>query len=313
MDRTPTNRSRPYVVTDVSKAARPWSDVVKRVYGRITEARVLLVAAGVTFYALLAIFPAIVALISIYGLFADPSSIASQSGVASGFLPDGALDILREQMERIAQARGTLGFAFLIGLLISLWSANGGMKALFDALNVVYGEKENRSFIWLNIMSLSFTVAAIAFLIVTLALVAVVPLLLNYLGLENATQWLFTVARWPLLLLAVAVALALIYRYGPSRAEPKWRWITWGSACAAIGWIVLSLLFSWYAANFASYNRTYGSLGAVIAFMTWMWLSATVVLVGAAIDVEMERQAVPDTGNRLPNRGPMGRSARARS
>jgi membrane protein len=307
MDRTPTNRSRPYVVTDVPKAAPPWSDIVKRVYGRITEARVLLVAAGVTFYALLAIFPAIVALISIYGLFADPSSIASQSDVASGFLPGGALDILREQMERIAQARGTLGFAFLIGLLISLWSANGGMKALFDALNVVYGEKENRSFIWLNIMSLSFTVAAIAFLIVALGLVAVVPLLLQSLGLD------FTVARWPLLLLAIAVALALIYRYGPSRAEPKWRWITWGSAFAAVAWIVLSLLFSWYAANFASYNRTYGSLGAVIAFMTWMWLSATVVLVGAAIDVETERQAVSNTGNKLPNRETMGHGARARS
>jgi membrane protein len=295
-----TNRSRPYVVTDLPKAARPWSDIVARVYGRITEARVFLVAAGVTFYALLAIFPAIAALISIYGLFADPSSIASQSDAASGFLPGDALNILREQMERIAQARGTLGFAFLIGLLISLWSANGGMKALFDALNVVYGEKENRSFIWLNIMSLSFTVAAIVFLIVAVALVAVVPLMLYYLGLENATQWLFTVARWPLLLLAVAVALALIYRYGPSRAEPKWRWITWGSASAAVAWIVLSLLFSWYAANFASYNRTYGSLGAVIAFMTWMWLSATVVLVGAAIDAETERQAVPDSGNRLP-------------
>jgi len=249
-----TNRSRPYVVTDLPKAARPWSDIVARVYGRITEARVFLVAAGVTFYALLAIFPAIAALISIYGLFADPSSIASQSDAASGFLPGDALNILREQMERIAQARGTLGFAFLIGLLISLWSANGGMKALFDALNVVYGEKENRSFIWLNIMSLSFTVAAIVFLIVAVALVAVVPLMLYYLGLENATQWLFTVARWPLLLLAVAVALALIYRYGPSRAEPKWRWITWGSASAAVAWIVLSLLFSWYAANFA---RTY--------------------------------------------------------
>jgi membrane protein len=295
-----TNRSRPYVVTDLPKAARPWSDIVARVYGRITEARVFLVAAGVTFYALLAIFPAIAALISIYGLFADPSSIASQSDAASGFLPGDALNILREQMERIAQARGTLGFAFLIGLLISLWSANGGMKALFDALNVVYGEKENRSFIWLNIMSLSFTVAAIVFLIVAVALVAVVPLMLYYLGLENATQWLFTVARWPLLLLAVAVALALIYRYGPSRAEPKWRWITWGSASAAVAWIALSLLFSWYAANFASYNRTYGSLGAVIAFMTWMWLSATVVLVGAAIDAETERQAVPDSGNRLP-------------
>jgi membrane protein len=298
-----TNRSRPYVVTDLPKAARPWSDIVARVYGRITEARVFLVAAGVTFYALLAIFPAIAALISIYGLFADPSSIASQSDAASGFLPGDALNILREQMERIAQARGTLGFAFLIGLLISLWSANGGMKALFDALNVVYGEKENRSFIWLNIMSLSFTVAAIVFLIVAVALVAVVPLMLYYLGLENATQWLFTVARWPVLLLAVAVALALIYRYGPSRAEPKWRWITWGSASAAVAWIALSLLFSWYAANFASYNRTYGSLGAVIAFMTWMWLSATVVLVGAAIDAETERQAFPDSGNRLPNRG----------
>ena len=111
------------------------------------------------------------------------------------------------------------------------------MKALFDALNVVYGENENRSFIWLNIMSLSFTVAAIVFLIVAVALVAVVPSMLNYLGLENATQWLFTVARWPLLLLAIAVALALIYRYGPSRGEPKWRWITWGSAIAAVGWI----------------------------------------------------------------------------
>jgi membrane protein len=311
MDGTRTNRSRPYVVTDVPKAARSLSDIVKRVYGRITEGRVLLVAAGVTFYALLAIFPAIAALISIYGLFADPSSIASQSDAVSGFLPGGALDILREQMERIVQARGTLGFAFLIGLLISLWSANGGMKALFDALNVVYGEKENRSFIWLNIMSLSFTVAAIVFLIVAVGLVAVVPSMLSYLGLENAMQWLFTVARWPLLLLAIAVALALIYRYGPCRAEPQWRWITWGSAFAAVAWIVLSMLFSWYAANFASYNRTYGSLGAVIAFMTWMWLSATVVLVGAAIDVETERQAIPDTANRLPNRGTMGHGARA--
>jgi len=295
----PTNKPRPYVA-ELTKAARPWSDIVARVYGRITEARLFLVAAGVTFYALLAIFPAIVALISIYGLFADPSSIASQFDAASGFLPDGALDILREQMERIAQARGTLGFAFLIGLLVSLWSANGGMKALFDALNIVDGEKENRSFIWLNIVSLSFTVGAIVFLILTVALVAVVPLMLNYLGLENATQWLFTVARWPFLLMGIAVALAMIYRYGPSRGEPKWRWVTWGSAFAAVSWIVLSLLFSWYAANFASYNRTYGSLGAVIAFMTWMWLSATTVLVGAAIDAETERSAVPNRGNRLP-------------
>jgi hypothetical protein len=148
-------------------------------------------------------------------------------------------------------------------------------------------------------MSLSFTVAAIVFLITAVGVVAVAPLMLSYLGLENVTQWLFTLARWPLLLLAIAIALAMIYRYGPSRAEPKWRWITWGSAFAAVSWIVLSLLFSWYAANFSTYNATYGSLGAVIAFMTWMWLSASVVLVGAAIDAETEPQAVSGRGKNI--------------
>jgi membrane protein len=157
--------------------ARGWKDILWRVYERITECRVIAVAAGVTFYALLAIFPAIAALISIYGLFADPASMTSQLDSVSGFLPGGAIDVIRDQMERIAsQGKGTLGFAFIIGLAISLWSADAGVKALFDALNVVYGENEKRSFLRLNVISLGMTIAAIVFLIMALALVAVIPL-----------------------------------------------------------------------------------------------------------------------------------------
>jgi len=276
--------------------ARGWKDILWRVYERITECRVIAVAAGVTFYALLAIFPAIAALISIYGLFADPASMTSQLDSVSGFLPGGAIDVIRDQMERIAsQGKGTLGFAFIIGLAISLWSANAGVKALFDALNVVYGENEKRSLLRLNVISLGMTIAAIVFLIMALALVAVIPLALQYVGLENSTQWIVTVARWPLLFIAISLALAFIYRNGPSRREPQWRWVTCGSVFAALVWIAVSILFSWYASNFGSYNKTYGSLGAVIGFMTWIWISTIVVLAGAAIDAEMEHQTLRDT------------------
>jgi membrane protein len=276
--------------------ARGWKDILWRVYERITECRVIAVAAGVTFYALLAIFPAIAALISIYGLFADPASMAGQLDTVSGFLPGGAIDVIRDQMERIAsQGKGTLGFAFIVGLAISLWSANAGVKSLFDALNVVYAEKEERSLVRLNAISLSLTLAAIVFLIVALAIIAVMPIALKYIGLENSTQWVVTVARWPLMFLVITFALAVVYRYGPSRREPLWRWVTWGSIFAALVWIAVSILFSWYAANFGSYNKTYGSLGAVIGFMTWIWIPTIVILAGAAIDAEMEHQTLRDT------------------
>jgi membrane protein len=275
---------------------RGWKDVMWRVYTRITECRVIAVAAGVTFYALLAIFPAIAALISIYGLFADPGTIANHLDSIASFVPGGAIEVIRDQMNRLtAQGAGTLGLAFVVSLGISLWSANAGIKALFDALNIVYGEKEKRSFVRLNLISLGLTLAAIVFLLLALGLVAVVPLALKYIGLETATEWIIKIARWPLLFVAVGVGLSILYRYGPSRNEPRWRWVTPGSLFAALIWIAASLLFSWYAENFGSYNKTYGSLGAIIGFMTWIWLSIIVILVGAAIDAELEHQSVRDT------------------
>jgi membrane protein len=176
-----------------------------------------------------------------------------------------------------------------VSLAISLWSANAGMKAIFDALNVVYNVEEGRSFFRLNAISLFFTLSAIVFLLAAMASVVVVPVILNYLSIRSAVAPLLALGRWPLMFFAVVLALSLIYRFGASRADAQWRWITWGSAFAAIAWLAASLLFSWYAANFGSYNATYGSLGAVIGFMTWMWLSTIVILIGAEIDAVMER------------------------
>jgi membrane protein len=189
--------------------------------------------------------------------------------------------------------------------VISLWSANAGIKALFDALNAVYQEKEKRSFIRLNAVTLSFTIATIAFLLIALAAVVALPLILNYLPLPGVTGLVLEIARWPILLVLVACGLTLIYRYGPSRTEPRWQWITWGSAFAAISWLAASALFSWYAANFGTFNKTYGSLGAIIGFMTWMWLSIIVVLVGAKLNAEIEHQTAAESTTGPPK--PLGR------
>lgn len=281
-----------------------WKDILLRVYDGINEDRILANAAAVTFYALLALFPGIAALVSIYGLFADPATISSHLETMSGVLPGGALDVVRDQLSRLtAQGRGTLSFSFVIGLLISLWSANGGIKSLFDALNVVYQEREKRSFIRLNTVSLIFTIGMIVFLIVALAGIIAIPVVVS--DLPPVVRPIVDIARWPLLLVCVAVALAFIYRYGPSRREPRWRWITWGSAFAAAGWLAASALFSWYAASFGNFNRTYGSLGAVIGFMTWMWISMIVILVGAKLNAETEHQTARESTVGPPE--PLGR------
>lgn len=267
--------------------ARGWKDIILRVYRGIVDDRILANAAAVAFYALLALFPAIAALVSIYGLFADPASIEQHLDSVSGILPGGAVDVIRDQLNRLAaQPRGTLGVSFLVGLVISLWSANGGIKALFDALNVVYGEKEKRSFVRLNAISLSFTAGMIVFWIFALACIVALPVALNYL--PGFVGQVLNYARWPALLVIVALALGCIYRYGPSRAERRWRWISWGSAFAALAWLGFSAIFSYYAANFANFNKTYGSLGAVIGFMMWLWLSVVLILVGAKLNAQAE-------------------------
>src|SRR5262249_15359550 len=148
----------------------------------------------------------------------------------------------------------------------------------FDALNVVYSERERRSFIKLNVLSLDFTLCALVFMLVALAAMVVLPPAMNYIGLSSFSELIVRIGRWPVLLIAVALAIAILFRYGPSREKAQWRWISWGSVFAAVAWVVISILFSWYTSHFGSYNKTYGSLGAVFGFMTWIWLSVVVIL-----------------------------------
>ncbi|MBR1004435.1 MULTISPECIES: YihY/virulence factor BrkB family protein [Bradyrhizobium] len=285
--------------------ARGWKDILWRVYANIGAHRILALAAGMTYYSLLAIFPAIAALVAIYGLFADPSTIGKHLDDVAGFIPGGAVDVAREQLTRVAtKGNKTLGFAFASGLVISLWSANAAMKSLFDTLNIVYGEQEKRGFFKLNAISLGFTVGGIVFVLAALGGVVAVPIALQFVGLSNAADLLIRIGRWPALFVALALALSCIYRFGPSREAPRWRWITWGSAAATFLWLAASGLFSFYAANFCSFNETYGSLGAVIGFMTWLWLSAIVVLLGAELNAEMEHQTARDTTTGRPK--PLG-------
>jgi membrane protein len=234
--------------------------------------------------------------VSLYGLFADPGTINEHLSSLNGFLPGGAIDVIGDQVKRITgKGSGTLGLAFFSGLAISLWSANAGMKAVFDALNVAYGESEKRNFIWLNLQSLAFTLGAIVFLAIGVTVVVVVPVALNFLGLGSLGDWLIRLGRWPAMFAVILLALAVLYRYGPSRDRPQWRWVTPGGILAAAGWIIFSMLFSWYVASFGSYNETYGSLGAAIGFLTWVWLSTTIVLVGAELNAEIEHQTKKDT------------------
>ena len=174
------------------------------------------------------------------------------------------------------------------------------MESLFDTLNVIYGERDKRGFIKLNGVSLGFTLAAVVFVLLALGAVVGVPVVLRYLSLSNAADLLVRIARWPAMFVSLALALTCIYRFGPSRETPRWRWITWGSAAAAIFWLIASVLFSWYAANFGTFNETYGSLGAAIGFMTWLWISAIVILLGAELNAEMEHQTARDTTTGSP-------------
>ncbi|MDF2810308.1 MAG: YihY family inner rane protein [Microvirga sp.] len=273
-----------------------WKDILWRTYEEFGKDRVMALAAGVTYYSLLAIFPAIAALVSLYGLFADPGTIEEHLKALSGILPEGALEIVGDQVRRIASQGGrTLGFSFAFGLVVALWSANAGMKAIFDALNIVYDEDEKRSFVKLNAMSLAFTIGALAFGLIAMGTIVVLPIAFEFVGLTTSLEWLIRLGRWPLLLLCVVGGLAALYRYAPSRKLAKWRWVTPGGLVAALLWIVVSVLFSWYVSNFGNYNETYGSLGAVIGFMTWIWASAVVVLLGAEINAEIEHQTADDT------------------
>ena len=285
-----------------------WKDIAWRVWAELGRDRVTLVAAGVTFYTLLALFPALAAFVSIYGFVADPQTIADHIAFLGGLLPSEGLELIRAQLDGLLQQNTeSLGFGFVLGLAVALWSANNSVKALFQAMNVAYEEEEKRSIVRLHLVSFSFTLGAILIGVMFLLSVGVVPAALALLRLDAWTEWMVSLGRWPVLLLAVGTAISLVYRYGPSRTEAKLQWITWGSALATLVWIAASVGFSFYLENFANYNATYGALGAVIGLMMWSWLSVVILLVGAEINAEIEHQTARDStvGERQP-RGERG-------
>ncbi len=280
-------------------------DVFWRVVGEVSEDRVMLIAGGVTFYLLLAMFPALAALVSLYGLAADPLTIANHLRKLAIMLPPGAFDIVADQIRALAGRREeSLGITFFVGLAFALWSTHSGTLALFDAMNVAYEEKEKRGLVRLNLIGLAFTLCAIVGAIAVVALIAVIPLILSYVWLDGLKEKLALYGRWPLLLIIVAGAVTTIYRFAPSREPARLRWLTWGAVLTTIAWSAMSLGFAFYLDHFANYNATYGTLGALIGLLVWIWLSVTILIIGAELNAELEHQTTRDTTTGAPR--PMG-------
>ena len=277
-----------------------WRDVLWRTWMEVNQDKLPQVAGGITFYGLLAIFPAVGVFVSLYGLFADVGKVSQQLDDLAAFVPPQVLSLVGDQMVRLAtQRHATLSVAFVISLLFSVWSANAGVQALFSGLNIAYDEVEKRSFLMRRALSYGFTLAALLFITAVTSVLVAVPLYLDRWGLDDS--WLVPF-RGVVILVLTAVAFAFIYRFGPSRQKARWRWVRWGAGAAALAWVGGSLGFSWYVNHFAHYDVTYGSLGALVGFMMWIWFSAMVVLIGAELNAEIEHQTALDstTGVALP-------------
>ena len=287
--------------------AAGWKDVLWRTLREVTHDRLTVVAGSVTFYTLLAIFPALGVFVSLYGLIADVSTVRGQLEQLAYVFPAPVLEIVGDQMMRLATTRpASLSVAFIFSLMLSLWSANASMKSLFDGLNIAYDEVEKRNFFTLNALTYGFTLALLVFLIVVTAVLVGAPIWLEGLGLW--TGWLIP-ARWLALWLVASSAFTVVYRYGPCRRPARWRWVNMGGAVAAALWLPGSLAFSWYLNNIAHFDVTYGSLGAVIGFMMWIWFSVMVVLIGAELNAEIEHQTAVDSTVGAPK--PMGQRGAA--
>jgi membrane protein len=277
--------------TPLDARKRGWRESVSRLGHSIVRDRAFSLAAGVAFYAILAIFPALGAAITIYALFADASLVSAHLDLLAGVLPPGAAELLGEQMTRMGNAAGkTLGSTLGVNLALSLWSANAGVAALFDALNVVFGREEKRSLLRFYATTLVFTLVAVLFLALALGLLVILPVALKFIGWDRYGQSVLAGLRWPALFVGVLFVLMMFYRYGPSSnaRTRNWLWPSAGAILAAIGWLLVSTAFSWYVTSFDSYSRMYGSLGAIMAFMIWLWLSSVVALLGAEIDAQWD-------------------------
>lgn len=282
---------------------RGWWQVLRRAVAESSADHVPMLAGGVAYFGFLAIFPALVAAVTLYGLVADPATVAEQVRSLAAALPREAQPLITDQLAAVASGSGgALGVGLVVSLLAALWSASSGVGNLMQAVNLAYDEEEHRGFVALRGTALLLTAGAVVFVLATLALVAAVPVLLEAIPLGVVGTVLAQVVRWALLVALVVVALAVVYRVAPDRDSPRFEWVSPGAMVAAVLWLVGSLLFSLYVNNFGSYNKTYGALAGVVVLLLWLYLTAYIVLLGAEVNAEAERQTSRDTtvGRAMP-------------
>ncbi len=276
--------------------ARGWLQVTKRAFAEGKADNVPILAGGVAFFAFLALFPAMIAALTLYGQVADPTTVADQIAQIAQLLPETARPLIVDQLNSIAQGSGgALGIGLIVSLLAAIWSASGGTMNLIKATNVAYDEEENRGFLKLRGIALLLTLGAVVFVLLAVALVAVVPVVLEALGLAGFALVIAQVLRWVLLVALVIAALAIVYRVAPDRDAPRLAWVSTGAIVATVLWVIGSVAFSLYVSNFGSYNKTYGALAGVIVLMLWLYLTSYVVLLGAEINAESEKQTSQDS------------------
>lgn len=269
-----------------------WKQILMRVKDRIEEDNLTIVGAGVAFYAFLAIFPALMALLSIYGLAVDPQQAEQQISQLSGMMPEEAFTVIKERVENLITTSGsTLGWGTALGILISLWSANAGTKSLFKGIDIAYEVKNERGFIKQNALTLLFTLGAIITLLLSLALIVIFPAIVHTFGLPDQIEVLISWLRWPLLAAIVILVICLIYRYAPDRKAPKFKWVLVGASLATVLWLLASLGFSFYVSNFGNYGEMYGSISAVVILLLWLFLTSFIILLGAEVNSATEAYA----------------------
>jgi membrane protein len=271
-----------------------WKDIAKRTLKEVKQDQVPLLAAGVAFYAILSLFPATIAAVSLYGLVADPQTVRGQIDQLAQLLSPETARLLGQQIAQItAGAGGALGLATVLGILTALWSASSGMKALITGVNIAYDETDTRKFLKLRGLALLLTLGAMVLMGIALALIVAFPALTS--DWPTALRWIASILRWLLLAALIMLGLGVLYRYAPDRDNPKWSWASWGSAVATLLWVLASIGFSFYVSHFGNYNKTYGALAGIIILLFWLYLTAVVVLVGAELNAEMELQTARDT------------------
>lgn len=272
-----------------------WKDVLARVIREVGRDQIDIVAAGVAFYALLALFPALIALVSFYGLVASPDTVAAQIESFSAVMPPGVASLVRDQLTEIVSATPSdLTLGVVLSLAVSFWTASSGVLALIDGVNIAYDQAETRSYLQRRQLAAILTLGALVVMLILIGGIVVLPVWVGHLGI-GGIGFLVTVGRWPLLALIFIGSASVLYRYGPDRMMARWRWVWLGATVAAVLWLVGSLLFSLYVSRFGRFNVTYGALGAVVVLLLWLYISAFILLLGAEFNAETERQTAMDS------------------